>query len=78
MAPDINSVIAVVTRVGGIADVGPDQDIFEAGMSSVDALQLLLELESEFGVSIPDEDFVAARTPRALLDLVTRLAGRAA
>jgi acyl carrier protein len=78
MTPDIDSVTAVVSRVGGIPDVGPDQDIFEAGVSSVDALQLLLELESTFEVSIPDEDFVAARTPRALLDLVTRLAGRAA
>ncbi len=78
MTPDIDSVTAVVSRVGGISDVGPDQDFFEAGVSSVDALQLLLELESTFDVTIPDEDFVAARTPRALLDLVTRLAGRAA
>ena len=78
MTPDIESVTSVVTRIGNVPEVGPDQDIFEAGVSSVDALQLLLELESTFGVSIPDEDFVAARTPRALLELVTRLAGRAA
>ena len=77
MAPDISSVIEVVTRVGGIADVGPDQDIFEAGVNSVDALELLLELESTFGVSIPDEEFIAARTPRAMFELVTRLGAAA-
>ena len=78
MASDINSVIEVVTRVGGIAEVGPDQDIFEAGVSSVNALELLLELESAFGVSIPDEDFVSARTPRAMHELVSRLGGEGA
>ena len=75
MAADINSVIAVVTRVGNIPEVGPDQDIFEAGVSSVDALELLLELESTFGVSIPDEEFIAARTPRAIYEMVMRLGG---
>jgi acyl carrier protein len=74
MPPDFDSVIAVVTRVGGIPEVGADQDIFEAGVSSVSALELLLELESEFGVSIPDDEFVSARTPRAIHDLVSRLA----
>ena len=78
MASNINSVIEVVTRVGGIAEVAPDQDIFEAGVSSVNALELLLELESTFGVSIPDDEFVAARTPRAMHEMVNRLAGGAA
>ena len=75
MTPDIDSITAVVTRVGGISQVGPDQDIFEAGVSSVAALELLLELESTFGVSIQDDEFVNARTPRQLLDMVGRLVG---
>ncbi len=78
MQPDINSVIAVVTNVGGIDAIEPDQDVFEAGVSSVDALQLLLELESAFNVSIPDQDFIGARTPRAMHELVVRLGGSTA
>jgi acyl carrier protein len=72
-SPTIEAVAAVVTRVGNIPVVGADEDIFQAGMSSVDALQLLLELENVFQVSIPDEDFVGARTPRDLTSMIERL-----
>jgi acyl carrier protein len=78
MTPDIESVTAVITRVGGVPAIAPEQDIFEAGVASVDALQLLLELESSFDVAIPDDEFIAARTPQAILDLVRRLGAGAA
>jgi len=73
VSPSIDDVSAVVLRVGSIPAVGADEDIFEAGMSSVNALQLLLELETAFDLTIPDEEFVAARTPRALATLIARL-----
>jgi acyl carrier protein len=69
----IEEISAIVTRVGNIPEVGADEDIFQAGMSSADALKLLLELEAAFDVSIPDDEFVAARTPRDLSSMIERL-----
>ncbi len=73
-SPSIDAISAVVIRVGNIPAIGADEDIFQAGMSSVDALQLLLELESVFAVAIPDDEFVSARTPRDLKTMIERLA----
>lgn len=51
-----------------------DADLFrEAGIASSAALELLLSLEDEFGVQVPDVDFNEARTVNALVALVGRL-----
>lgn len=73
MVPDVNAVTEVVLRVGKIAELRPEQDMYEAGVSSIDSLELLLELESTFDVSIPDDAFVQARTPEALLKMIQQL-----
>lgn len=64
-----------VREIGMIDQLDPDRDFYEAGFSSVGALNLLLELETEFKLNIPDEEFIAARTVRALGALVKRLKG---
>jgi acyl carrier protein len=66
-------VMQLISQIGGINSAGPDSGIYEAGFSSVRVLELLLALEDEFGVSIPDNDFMAARTPREIFGLVERL-----
>ena len=66
-------VIQLISQIGGIGSVTPDAGIYESGFSSVRVLELLLALEDEFGVSIPDQDFMAARTPREIFGLVERL-----
>lgn len=63
----------VVCRVGKLESIGADDDFYDSGCSSVRALELLLELENAYGVSIPDDEFIAARTPRALHVLIMRL-----
>jgi acyl carrier protein len=70
---DFQQVIAVVCDVGGISRLNPDDDIYDAGFSSINALQLLMELESAFQVSIPDDEFIQARSPRALNTIIERL-----
>lgn len=74
---DVARLTEIVSRVGKIPAVAPDQDLFEAGMSSVDSLPLLLELEDAFGVTIPDEEFIQARTIRGLHEMIHRLQGAA-
>ncbi|HTL55660.1 MAG TPA: acyl carrier protein [Candidatus Limnocylindrales bacterium] len=66
-------VIRLISEVGGIKIVPPDVRINEAGFSSVRVLDLLLTLEQEFDVRIPDEDFIAAGTPRRIAELIERL-----
>ena len=69
-------VIELISQVGGIEEVPPDARIYDAGFSSVRVLDLLLTLEEEFGVRIPDEDFLAAATPRRIAELIERLRQR--
>jgi len=69
-------IIQRITEVGGIDSVDPDASIYEAGFSSVRVLELLLALEDEFGVKIPDKDFMAARTPRQISGLIDGLRER--
>jgi acyl carrier protein len=75
MATDLDQIRQVICRVGGLPAIGPDQDIYDAGFSSVSALQLLMDLEADCLVSIPDEQFTAARTPRELHRLIAALQG---
>lgn len=69
----LTTVLDVIREVGGVAGVEPDQDFYEAGVTSVLALSLLLELEDKFAVAIPDERFIAARSPRALCTMIDDL-----
>jgi acyl carrier protein len=66
-------VMEVIGETSGISNIDPDGDFYEAGVTSIQALPLLMELESRFDVSIPDDRFMAARTPRALSVLIESL-----
>jgi len=40
--------------------VGTDEDLAEAGLTSLDMVNLMLAVESEFGLKIPDRDMTPA------------------
>jgi acyl carrier protein len=69
----LERVIQFISEVGGIGSLEPGTDLYQAGFSSVRVLELLLALEEEFHVTIPDKEFVAARTPGAIAGLIERL-----
>ncbi len=71
--PQLERVQSIVCDVGQIAAIGPDEDFYEKGFSSLRAMELLLELETTCAVSVPDDKFIAARTPRALHALILKL-----
>jgi acyl carrier protein len=73
MDQDLETITAKIREVGKVGAVGPDDDFYAAGFSSINALELLLGLEEQFGVSIPDDKFVEARTPRALQSMIATL-----
>lgn len=60
-------------------DVTPDVDLFAAGLvSSLFALELVVHLESTYGLAIPPEELKLDhfRTVTAMSELVVRLRGR--
>lgn len=73
MADELDQVTKIICSVGKVAELSPDQDFYEAGVSSISALSLLIELESAYNVSIPDDQFVAARTGRQLHGLIEKI-----
>ena len=54
--------------------VAPDDDFSTSGVDSMGLLKVLLFIEAEFGLWIPDEDLVDAnvRSPRALASYLCR------
>lgn len=53
--------------------ITPDEDIYDVGLTSIMVLPFLAELEDNFQMSIPDDEFLSARTPRALAQLIQKL-----
>jgi acyl carrier protein len=75
MSDDLEKVTAILKRVGEIDSIAPDQDFYQAGIDSMRGMDVMLDLESEFDVSIADDQFVNARTPNALVALIERTRG---
>jgi acyl carrier protein len=73
MQGELDRITAIICGVGKLSQLGPDEDFYDAGLSSINALELLLELETACSVSIPDDEFIAARSPRALSTIINRL-----
>jgi acyl carrier protein len=68
----IRGILKRVSRLEG--EFSPSADLFrDLGVRSVAALDLLLSLEEEFGVSIADESFGSARNLESLVALVQGL-----
>ncbi|WP_367129328.1 amino acid adenylation domain-containing protein [Saccharothrix sp. HUAS TT1] len=56
-----------------VEDIEPDDDFFELGGSSTQAVELALRLRREFDVDIPTDAVFGHRTPAAQIDLVGRV-----
>jgi acyl carrier protein len=70
----IRSIVSRVTKVP--LDVASNRDLFrELGVKSAAALELLLSLEDEFAIAIPDEEFGDARTLSKMVHLISQLQG---
>lgn len=53
--------------------VTPETTFEELGMTSLDALALIADLEEEFGVEIPNEDALSLRDVRQAVECVRAL-----
>jgi acyl carrier protein len=78
MSNDINSklkqIIADIAKIEDASAIPNDGDLYrDLGVKSTAALDLLLTLEEEFDVQIPDESFGDARTVSSLAALIGEL-----
>ena len=66
-------VIEIICKTGNLEGLAPDQDFYDAGVTSVMALPILLDLEDRYAVSITDDAFIAARSPKAVAEIILTL-----
>lgn len=71
MSVEAQKISEIVQRLGNIAQLAPDQDYFDAGLKSIQALELLAELEATFEVTLPDEEYAKVRNVDGLASLIT-------
>ncbi|MGP0088879.1 MAG: phosphopantetheine-binding protein [Xanthobacteraceae bacterium] len=66
-----------LARRGITKPVAADDDLRESGISSLDMVNLMLAVEAEFGLTIPEADMTPAnfRSVTAIEALVATLAG---
>ena len=65
-------VIATTQRIP-LEKVKPDSTFEELGIDSMDSINILFDLESEFDIEIKDEDAKKIQTIREMIDGVTYL-----
>jgi acyl carrier protein len=65
-------VIAATKRIP-VESVTADSDFVQLGIDSMDAVEILFELENEFDISIPDEEARSVRGIRQMSEGVARL-----
>lgn len=67
---------AMLLKRGGALAVAADQNLSEAGLTSLDMVNLMLAIEDEFGIEIPQRRMTPAnfRTIAAIEQLVSNVA----
>ncbi len=69
----LEEVIDLVREVGKIQQLSSDEDFYEAGLSSMASLTLMLEIEQRYQLTLPDEEFLVCRTANELGSLISTL-----
>lgn len=72
---DLYTLKEMLCRLLSQENIADDEDIYQAGLTSIMVLPLLSEIEDTFKLAVPDADFLDARTPLALAQMVQRLRG---
>ena len=68
-------VASVYSDILGVERLGPDDDIFEVGGDSMQAVQIALRLENQFDVEIPIETLEGSARVRDVAALIDRQRG---
>lgn len=66
-------VVAHLRQVAGIKTVDLDQPLKELGVDSITSMELIMDIEREFNITIPDNKIEQLVTARAVINLVQAL-----
>lgn len=72
-AATLDTVMQIIQQNGKITALAPAQDFYDAGLTSLASLTLLLDLEEKFNISIPDDRFIECRTAEAVAKLIAEV-----
>ena len=70
---DLETLKEILCRLLSLESIVEDEDIYQAGLTSIMVLPLLAEIEDTFQLTIPDDQFLDARTPQSLAQMIQRL-----
>lgn len=70
---ELTRITQIISQIGGLPPLGPDDNIYRAGFASMKALELLVELETQYDVAIQDDEFMKAQSPRDLAGMIASL-----
>ena len=71
MFPEVQRILAKQLRIADPSTITPESQIKKLGADSLDILQLLMRIEDDYGIVIPDEElatFVTVADVVAYLD----------
>jgi acyl carrier protein len=77
LSEHITRIVRRIMDKRALADaVGPDDDLRDRGLSSLDIVNLMLTVETEFGIKIPERDMTPSnfRSVARIAELVRGLA----
>lgn len=71
-------VSCVIASLTGVApqDITPEKTFIELGLDSLDSIELLMSLEDELSIEIPDEEVENWKTVQNVVDYVVRRADK--
>ena len=78
MSQDIeNAVITAIAKQKNLdgSSISPDSALADLGVSSLDAISIVYEIEEEFDVEVPNEALEGLRTVRDIVDGIAGLIG---
>jgi acyl carrier protein len=56
MKDELRKIVGTIAHIDTSADrLADDDDLYEAGLSSLNTIQLMLVIEKQFNIAIPDE-----------------------
>lgn len=66
----VEDVLRLIEEVGDLDGIGPEDDIYDQGLNSMSSVVLMIRIEQEFDISIPDIEFPELRTAVQLASAV--------
>jgi acyl carrier protein len=66
-------ILAHIRRVTGVKDIELDRPLKDYSIDSITSLELVMDVEREFNITIPDEKIEELVTARAVIDMVQTL-----